>query len=75
MKNKDDFNVGDIVVLCCDGQRGVITFLNSYQDNHSILLQNGDIDLLTEKELEKTGKTIDIHGILDQLGEEMQERE
>lgn len=60
------FNVGDVVVT----EGCVAVIMDQYSEEHfSVLTENGCVEDWCRTEMEKTGRTIDISGILKELQE------
>lgn len=59
--------VGDVVEFA-DGDKAVVTSIDTISGEYHFLLSSGDTCPGSSDYLRKTGKTIDIQSILDQLG-------
>lgn len=62
-----DIKVGDVVIIDDDVNAIVIDEIS--EESVFVLTENGCIEKRTKKYLEKTGKHIDIEGLLKQIGE------
>lgn len=65
---RNRLRVGDVVEFD-NGDRAVVTAIDSCSGDYYFLCQNGDAFPGDANDLRKTGETIDIQSVLDQLGE------
>ena len=58
--------VGDVVKVCC--YTGLVTSDDHMDDSYDILFSDGGTSKINIKDLKKTGRHIDIDGLLKQIG-------